>query len=401
MEVDDLRLFVGVADGVGSSRLAATLGVSETAIRKRLRRLAGPGGPGWLHQHLNRYRPTPKGLAILGPVCRALAASEAVASRLGVDRVSLRHVELVTTVATIESISGAARHLGMPQPAVSAQIARIERRWGSVLFDRASAGVRPRPALLAVLPDLRRLVRMVADLREAESVDGAPIPSGVRIVGEFAFTGLLETLRTEGFTDVQQHIAEIPGPGWTRGMITADVCFYADLPFVGLTVPPEHETTVAFDDPAYVLMHSGLFPDRTVVGLTELADHDWITGPVGTRNHRSVLALCQAAGFEPRIRFTAANGQTAGRIIESEVAVALTGAALVPGHGLRTIRLAEDLRVRMTVGWRRGGTAAGTARSIARWLRDAQVTRLAQLRPDLLAEMRTETERWPLYAEAA
>lgn len=386
---------------MGNRGLAATLGVSETAIRKRLQRLTRQSGPGWLHQQLNGYRPTPKGLAMLGPACRVLAAAETVARQLGVDRVSLRHVELVTTVAETESISGAARHLGMPQPAVSAQLTRIERRWGSVLFDRASAGVSPRPALLAVLPDLRRLVQMAADLREAGNTGAAPIPSGMRIVGEFGFTGLLEALRAEGFTDVQQHIAEVPGPGWTQGMSTADVCYYADLPFVALTVPPEHETTVAFEDPAYVIIHAGLFPDRTVVGLSELAGHDWITGPVGSRNHRSVLALCLAAGFEPRIRFTATNGQTTGRIIESEEAVALTGATLVPGHGLRTVRLAEDLRVRMTVGWRHGGTAAGMARSIARWLRDAQVTRLAQLRPDLLAEMRTDHERWPFCAEAA
>lgn len=356
-------------------------------------------GSGWLCQLPTGYRTTPQGQKMVGVAGRAVAVAEVVAGRLGVGQVALRHVEVLVAVAATGSISGAARHLRLPQPSVSAQVARIERRWGRAQFDRTPTGVRPTALLRAALPEMRLLAQLGAEVRSMVEADVEPISSGTRLVSEFSFTGLLDSLRADGLTDVEQHVIDIPGPDWPRQMVDADVCFYADLPLASLTVPPGHETTVAFDDPAYVLMPPDLAQDRTVVGLAELAGHDWLTGPAGSRSHRSVVALCRSVGFEPRIRFTVQSGTAGLRIVESGAAVALTGAALVPGPGLRAVRLAEDLRVRMTVGWRRGGSATGVGHRIASWLRDAQVTRLTQVRPELLAEMRENGDRWPLYAQ--
>ncbi|WP_431935068.1 LysR substrate-binding domain-containing protein [Micromonospora sp. RP3T] len=120
-------------------------------------------------------------------------------------------------------------------------------------------------------------------------------------------------------------------------------------------------------------------------------------GPPGTRNQRSVVAVCRAAGFQPRIRFTALNGASGGHILKDGVAVALTSATLVPPGELHTVRLAEDLRVALTVAWRRGSRAAPTALWLAQWLRDRHVKQLAKHRPDLLAWLRADTSRRPGY----
>ena len=52
------------------------------------------------------------------------------------------------------------------QPGISAQIARLERELGHVLFDRSARGVRPTPAGEAVLPHARAALAAVAAVRD-------------------------------------------------------------------------------------------------------------------------------------------------------------------------------------------------------------------------------------------
>ncbi|MFI7512696.1 LysR family transcriptional regulator [Micromonospora echinofusca] len=334
----------------------------------------------------------------MGSVSQATAAAETIAALIGVDVVAMRHVRLVTSVAATGSISGAARQLGLPQPAVSAQLTRIERRWGT-LFDRTPRGVSASPLLVQLLPHLQRLEKEMSRLSGTTMADDTTmVPAGLTVASEFGFTGLVDALRDGGLANVRQHVVTIPGPNWTPAMLAADICVYADLPLAGLATPAGWDTIIAFEDPAYVLLPEDAGADRTTIALRELAEHDWLTGPAGTRNQRSVLAVCQAAGFVPRIRFTAPNGPSGRHILKDGKAVALTTATLVPPGELHTVRLAEDLRVALTVAWRRGGPAAPTAAWLARWLRDRHVGQLAERRPDLLAALRADPSRWPGYA---
>ncbi|MGN9766836.1 LysR family transcriptional regulator [Micromonospora sp. SD12] len=398
MDTIDLRLLLGVADGLDCPVLAARLGLSETAVRKRLRRLAGSAGVSCLQRTGTEYHLTGQGQAALGSVSQATAAAETIAALIGVDVVARRHVRLVTSVAAAGSISGAARHLGLPQPAVSAQLTRIERRWGT-LFDRTPRGVSASPLLVQLLPHLQRLEKEMSRLAGTTMADDTTsVPGGLTVASEFGFTGLVDALRDGGLANVRQHVVTIPGPNWAPAMLAADICVYADLPLAGLATPAGWDTTVAFEDPAYVLLPRDAGAGRTTIALRELAEHDWLTGPAGTRNQRSVLAVCRAAGFVPRIRFTALNGPSGRHILKDGAAVALTSATLVPPGELHTVRLAEDLRVALTVAWRRGGPAAPTAAWLARWLRDRHIGQLAERRPDLLAVLRADPSRWPGYA---
>lgn len=55
---------------------------------------------------------------------------------------SFRDLEIFQSAVREGSFSGAARSLGMTQPAVSLAIARLERQLGTTLFDRQSSGKR-------------------------------------------------------------------------------------------------------------------------------------------------------------------------------------------------------------------------------------------------------------------
>ncbi|WP_431935006.1 LysR family transcriptional regulator [Micromonospora sp. RP3T] len=400
MDIADLQLLLGVADGADCPALAASLGLGEPAVRRRLRRLTCPEGTAWLQQNGQGYGLTERGRAALCAASDAVDSSQRIARFLGIESLSLRHVRIVATIAATGSIGSAASQLRIPQPSLSAQLTRIEQRWQVGLFERTRNGVEPGPILVELLPQLRLLERLLSRLVAPDADEESVLTSGnLQVACEFGFHGLVDALRDDAQADVQQHIIDIPGPGWTPAMLTADICLYADLPFVSLALPPGRDRAVAFEDPAHVLMPRGADDGRATVSLPELADYDWITGPAGSRNHQSVVLLCRSMGFDPRIRYTALNGPSGRRIIEDGEAVALTSATLVPSAALRAVRLAEDVRVRMTVGWRRGSTATATAQWIVRWLRDGQIRRLAELRPDLLAEMRADPVSWPAFAD--
>ncbi|MFC4150034.1 LysR family transcriptional regulator [Micromonospora mangrovi] len=396
MDARDLRLLLGVADGADVGDLAARSGVSESQVRRRLSQLVGVNEAGWLCRTGRGYRLSERGQAGLHAVGRAVTACDTIAGLIGVDSVSVRHAQVVDVVAATGSIGGAARQLGLPQPSVSALVARIERRWRAALFDRTQDGVRPTPLLVELLPHLRVLATVVSPVI-GRGDQPAP-PGTLQLASEFGFSGLVDALRDDALVDVRQHIVDIPGPGWASAMLAADICVYADLPLVSLAVPAGWDSTVAFEDPAYVLLPRDVGHGRATISLRELADLDWLTGPAGTRNHQSVVSLCRAAGFEPRIRFTALNGPSGRRILEDGGAVALTSATMIPAGAMHTVRLAEDVRIRMTVSWRHGSTATATAGWLVRWLHDGQVRRLAECRPELLTEMRADPTGWPLYA---
>lgn len=61
-------------------------------------------------------------------------------------RIQARHLELVEAVSRHRSMAAAARALGTSQPAVTAQVQRIEAELGVVLFERRRSGATPTPA---------------------------------------------------------------------------------------------------------------------------------------------------------------------------------------------------------------------------------------------------------------
>ena len=77
---------------------------------------------------------------------------------------NLRHLHLVLDVARCGSVSAAAEHAGLSQPAMTQALGNIERTVGAPLFNRSNAGM----TLNAVgLSFIERIERAVACLREA------------------------------------------------------------------------------------------------------------------------------------------------------------------------------------------------------------------------------------------
>ncbi|MEU9006225.1 LysR family transcriptional regulator, partial [Streptomyces sp. NPDC048551] len=95
-------------------------------------------------------------------------------------QLELRHLQALCRIAEAGSLGGAARRLGVSQPALSAQLRRIEAVTGGALFVRGRAGVQPTALGQFVLAKARRVLSEMDALgAEARALaPGAPLRLG-------------------------------------------------------------------------------------------------------------------------------------------------------------------------------------------------------------------------------
>jgi DNA-binding transcriptional LysR family regulator len=91
----------------------------------------------------------------------------------------LRQIQYFVTVAEILNFGRAAEQLGMGQPGVSQQIARLERELGVPLFDRSARAIRLTEAGQRFLPAARAVLASVETARAAATGQpGRTLPAG-------------------------------------------------------------------------------------------------------------------------------------------------------------------------------------------------------------------------------
>ena len=93
----------------------------------------------------------------------------------------LRSLEIFIAVVECEGMTGAARRLGISQPAVSLAITHLEEALQGLLLDRSTRPVRPTPAGSVLLRRARGILADARQLRDSVSQAGErPLP-GIRI----------------------------------------------------------------------------------------------------------------------------------------------------------------------------------------------------------------------------
>jgi DNA-binding transcriptional LysR family regulator len=94
-----------------------------------------------------------------------------------------QHIRFVRVIAALGSISGAARELGITQPALTKILSRIEDHVGGRLFERQARGVVPTPAGLLFLQRMDRIDRemrfLVSDVKSLEAGLSGRVAIGV------------------------------------------------------------------------------------------------------------------------------------------------------------------------------------------------------------------------------
>ena len=262
----------------------------------------------------------------------------------------VKQLRVLRTVAEHGSFSSAADALSYTQPAISQQIAALEKRAGTTLVDRGSRGVRLTDAgrTLVEHADVV-LARFAAAEAELEAIAG--IRGGRVRLSSFPSAGasLLPpavAMFKSRYPDVELNFAEQEPEEAVQMLRAAELEVSLVFEFRDLSQPEFDrlyegvELRHLIDDPMYIAVpHDHPAARKPRVRLEDFADDTWIQndtrGPCG----RLHLAACVGAGFEPKIAYESDDYNVVQGLIAAGV-----GVSLLPALALTNVR--EDIVVR-------------------------------------------------------
>ncbi|HTQ98662.1 MAG TPA: hydrogen peroxide-inducible genes activator [Candidatus Acidoferrum sp.] len=127
-------------------------------------------------------------------------------------RPSIKQLEYFVTVARASSFHGAADQLGVTQPALTIQIAALEKLLGVQLFDRSRAGTLLSPAGREMLPLAREILDQYQQLADLGEQSGHEMAGNYRMgvsptIGPYLLPRVLPVLH-QRFPHLKLHIQE-------------------------------------------------------------------------------------------------------------------------------------------------------------------------------------------------
>ncbi|MFU8875837.1 LysR family transcriptional regulator [Micromonospora sp. SL4-19] len=303
----------------------------------------------------------------------------------------LRHLRVICAIAETGSVTRAASTLGLAQPALTAQLQRIERALGGPLFERDRRGARPTALGELVLDRARVLLPAMKGLQdEAARLAGAGDPltryrfGGVNspILGRLVHRLAAEQPEVRITTYASWSVDEL------AQLVAGGRLDFAVIGVCGDAGPPPgfglswREVAV---DPIFVLLpQTHPMASRDEVCLADLRREQWVAAPGDGCFGDCFAAACARAGFTPR-KLYEADVRACVDLVDAGVGVALCQATFRPPAGLVTRRLAgAPLRWRLLLGWRPDAPAARVAEAVLEMAVAAYTDALAP-HPDYLA----------------
>lgn len=253
---------------------------------------------------------------------------------------SIERLRLLREIAAHGTLSAAARALHLTQPAVSRQLARLERECGVRLVDRGARRVRLTEAgealsahAEAILGRVAAAEHELAALRslEAGRLHVASFPSAGATLAADALTAFAAAYPAVDLRFRDAGVREALA-GVRSGSLDAALVFGLEDGAPGDGVELVH----LLRDPMLVALPPGhRLAGRRRVRLDELAEETWIAGTAP----ELTLRACRAAGFEPRLRYATDHARIAHRLVASGA-----GVTLVNGLALAYRREAMEIR---------------------------------------------------------
>ncbi|MBL3665881.1 LysR family transcriptional regulator [Streptomyces sp. M2CJ-2] len=275
-------------------------------------------------------------------------------------------LELLLAVARLGSLGGAARELGITQPAASSRVRSMERQLGVALVDRSPRGSRLTDAGALVTDWARRIVAAAEAFDAGAQALRDRRDSRLRVaasmtIAEYLLPGWLLALRSQRPDTAVSLLAG--NSASVAGRLLSDE---ADVGFVeGVTVPSGLDSTVIAHDRLIVVTaptHAWA-RRRRPLATEELATTPLILREKGSGT-RQVLDTALGGLARPLIELSsttavkAAAVSGAGPAVLSELAVgeelAMRRLIRIPVHG---VALARDLRAVWPTGHRPTGPA--------------------------------------------
>lgn len=252
----------------------------------------------------------------------------------------LRHILYFLAVAEDRNFTKAAARVGIGQPPLSQQIKDLEREVGALLFRRLPRGAELTPAGQAFLDNVKGIPPLVeravrAALRATRGETGSlRVGSLVTLNFNQVVPDAIRSFRQK-FPDVELTLVEAATTDIETGV--ADGALDAGFVRPGDGAAPGLQHRLLAEEPLIVALPAGHAAAKAKeVALAALKDDSFVmfSRSFGAPLYDSIVAACQAAGFEPKI------GQVAPQIATSVTLVACgLGVALVPAS-VRQLQIA-------------------------------------------------------------
>jgi DNA-binding transcriptional LysR family regulator len=280
----------------------------------------------------------------------------------------LRQLQYFIAVAEEANFTRAAQRIRVAQPAVSAQIARLERELGQPLLDRSRRQVRLTAAGEAALPFARQALRAVADVCTAVEEVGDLVRGSVTIGTVTAHKVDMPALLAAfhgAHPDVEITLATDDSDTLVDG-VQAGRLDVAIASVGSHEVPAGLAVEVITDDAIEIVVGPGdPWRRRSSVPLAALAERPLIALPVGTGIRRRLDEACAAAGIAVRIAFEASTPAELADLAERGLGAAIVPESVSRSHsGLHAISITPELRGRLVLAWRASAPMSPAARAL-------------------------------------
>ncbi|MGW6290518.1 LysR family transcriptional regulator [Streptomyces sp. NPDC055107] len=285
-------------------------------------------------------------------------------------QLELRHLEAVLQVAEAGSLGRAAARLGVSQPALSAQLRRIERVAGGELFVRSRSGVEATPLGDFVLSAARRVLGEM-DALTAGTRATAPHPALrlgciLLVLVDHLFGHLEEELPSVDIDITIEHSAtalvRMLGAGQYDAILFGEVGGH-EVPIPdGVAV-----RTLTPKEPAFVrLSASHPLAEQEEIELADLAGETWtMLTDDGDGGPEAMADACRQAGFTPKLRYRIADRRMRWKLIAAERAISLCQptSPYVEGTVLRPLA-GDPVTGRIRLAWNRAAVCEQRATQI-------------------------------------
>lgn len=266
----------------------------------------------------------------------------------------------VLAVAEHENFSLAAQACHVGQPALSQQVARLEKELGVALFARNSRGAALTEAGREFVCRAREIVQR-ADALQAEMALYAGVRKGTLNLGIITslqcvnFGGLLSAF-CGSYPAVSVNIVQDGTHRLLEQLVERKIdAAFLNRPMSGIPAGLEF---VRLGEDVYSLAVPTLHPlaGREQVSLRELKEEHFIFHQAGQVASELCLTACRAAGFEPNIVCRSASPTTGLYMVQGGLGVALLPSeefAVRSLKGVAELKLKESIVKEVGVAWRR------------------------------------------------
>ncbi|MEU8239810.1 LysR family transcriptional regulator [Actinoplanes missouriensis] len=292
----------------------------------------------------------------------------------------LRHLKVVCAIAETGSVTKAASQLGLAQPALTAQLQRIERTLGGPLFDRDRRGARPTALGELVLSRARVLLPAMKGLQD----EAARLAAGgddmlmtryrIGAIGGPVVAHLLHRLSaTQPDAQISTHASYYVDELAT--MVLAGKLDYAQVGVCGDALPSAEYGlvwhTIAVDAVCALLREDHPQAAAAEVDLADLSEEQWVAGAGDGCFADCFAAACARAGFAPK-KVLETDPRACVDMVELGLAVGLCQPTFRPPVGLTSRPLkGAPLRWRIAVGWHPDSPAARSAPKLMQMANEA------------------------------